>query len=418
MLMRTSFIIVAAGLIGSSVQAQVCVDPLGTPPCHATIQDAVTAAAAGNTITIAPAIYAEAVTIPPGKNGLRLRGAGAKKTIIDAGPPVTGTALVIQSDDVSVEALGIRLADEDGIRVDTGVAGTRLVKISVERVELRCVNLDGPGTLIEKSVLSGCDDHAVDGSQLATNTIIRSNIISRSTGCVRLFGNGALVEKNKFQLCDDFDAVDIVADQFVVRKNKVDVSEDGIDVFCTPCTQALIAGNKITNAGGDSGGIRAETDAPGLVIEKNSVRNTTDSAVFVLGTGVVVRGNKVKSFGGDSGDFGFEFEGTDHTIEGNSATGGHQDGFYIGGDGHVVEGNKSVDNLGDGFEIDGIDITLTGNKAKGNRGEGFDIAGGSEQTTLLGNYASGNRVDFCDEGIATTSTDNDFDTTAAVCATD
>lgn len=64
---------------------------INVPGDHTTIQAAINAAALGDTINVAAGTYPENVTIPPGKNGLQLIGAGSGVTSIapTGGRPVT-----------------------------------------------------------------------------------------------------------------------------------------------------------------------------------------------------------------------------------------------------------------------------------------------------------------------------------------
>jgi parallel beta-helix repeat protein len=61
--------------------ASICVNPGGTGGCMSTIQAAVSAAKAGDTVTVAAGTYKEMVTVD---KAITLQGAGASTTIIDA----------------------------------------------------------------------------------------------------------------------------------------------------------------------------------------------------------------------------------------------------------------------------------------------------------------------------------------------
>ena len=71
------------GLAGRATvrAASTCVNPAGSAGCQASIQAAVNAAAAGDTIAVAAGTYSESVTI---SKPLALQGAGASSTIVDA----------------------------------------------------------------------------------------------------------------------------------------------------------------------------------------------------------------------------------------------------------------------------------------------------------------------------------------------
>jgi hypothetical protein len=73
--------IALGGMLQSAAAAIICVNPQGNAGCLKSIQAAVTAASANDTIRVAPGTYAEGVTID---KPLSLIGAGARNTIIDA----------------------------------------------------------------------------------------------------------------------------------------------------------------------------------------------------------------------------------------------------------------------------------------------------------------------------------------------
>lgn len=407
--------IVVAALAGAagSVSAQ-CVDPFNAPPCHATIQAGVNAAPAAGTVTVAAATYFEEVTIPAGKDGLTIIGEGSSASIIDAGSPLSNPGISIQSNNVTIEGLGIRNSSDISVDI-VGATGTTLRGIRIQGSSMDCVNVDGPGTTIEKSSFGPCAGECVQGTNAAANTFVVGNSFTMcESGAIDINADGAYVEKNKFSLIDDGAAIVITGNMMVVQKNSI-ANSDGIIVDCQICTNGIVAANKILNGAGDTGGIEVNSDAAGLIVEKNSVKNVTDDGFHIDGIGVVVRKNKVKAVGGDPGDHGFDIGGTGHTIEGNSASLCAHDGFAVDGNAHTLVENKSIKNLRDGFDVGATNCALTGNKAVSNLAEGIELENSATGSVLTENSATGNRTDFCDEAVGTTLTDNSFVTTGVVC---
>jgi len=107
---------------GASVThaASACVNPAGTGGCASTIQAAVDAANAGDTITIAAGTYKEMVTIT---KVITLQGAGAATTIIDATgldhallvQGVTGPATITGFTAENANLAGVQLQDSSGL---------------------------------------------------------------------------------------------------------------------------------------------------------------------------------------------------------------------------------------------------------------------------------------------------------------
>ena len=88
-----------------------------------------------------------------------------------------------------------------------------------------------------------------------------------------------------------------------------------------------------------------------------------------------------------------------------------------------MRGNTAELNGGAGFDVDDFfapaaqRLLLEGNTASGNAGAGIEINPTAVDTQVIGNVASGNGPDFCDQGTATVVMGNDFGTVGA-CVTD
>jgi parallel beta-helix repeat protein len=113
--------VVVAGLgAGAADAATRCVNPRGAAGCFTTIAAAVSDAgtAAGDTILVAAGVYNESVTIPKGKDGLRLVGTGA---VVD--PEIrpyasAGAALAVHASGVSIINMTFRNGRDVAIAAD------------------------------------------------------------------------------------------------------------------------------------------------------------------------------------------------------------------------------------------------------------------------------------------------------------
>jgi parallel beta-helix repeat protein len=109
-------------------------------------------------------------------------------------------------------------------------------------------------------------------------------------------------------------------------------------------------------------------------------------------------------------------------LVGNTALRCSGSGYYVNGFDNVLTSNIASDVAGSGFTIDGYIDPNTGtnyshgnrlerNTATSNTAQGIAILNSAANTSVMENVATGNRVDFCDEGLYTFASGNTFGTT-------
>lgn len=427
-------------LSSTSVLAQVCVDPVNSPPCFATIEEGLTAATANQTVTVAPGVYRENVTI--GTSGVTLQGSSSKKVILDAEDPSEAPGIEVGAADVTIRSLTVRNGRSEGISVLA--TGATIEGVIVRGADDDCIRIAEAGAVVRKSEVGFCGaygiavgandpndpndpNNLVAGVEISGNKVsqvnqfgilafandarIVKNSIARTGGdSILVFGANALVSKNKIKHSDD-GGLDVVGSRPVVLGNKVEATAD--ESFRIDCVGDCIGAQVVKNS--CKGSAEDEcfdiyADAPGLLVEGNKASDSEDDCFDIDGDTITVRGNSGARCG--SNGPGFDISGSGHTVEGNKVKSSFADGFQIDGSGHSLTGNKSEGNGSDGFDV-GINDTATGvtlsdNTAKNNLGEGFNVSFGATDTTLTDNSASGNRTDFCDEGTNTVTSGNSF----------
>jgi hypothetical protein len=355
------------------------------PKDFATIQEAVTAAADGDTIEISGGTYDEEVVVT-GKANLWIRGKG--KVVID---PPTETGLTLDScSGVRVEKIrvlgaapfGFHLLDstdcelvkcrvensaEDGIRADGGgghviekctvkFAGNDGIALGAEEasfvddclvVKCKLLNVGGDGVDVNGSfnVVDGClalkpfdDGYEVDGTTVGEgNSFNACKVIKPGFSGFIVTGTGTTLTACKAVQVGDFGAGIADGDGHLIQDCKfVKPGNDGI-LQDDPSTGAALDGNKVTAPGDD-----------GLDIE---------------GAGILATGNKVSG----AGDNGYEITGTGGEYTGNSSTGSKDNGFFLSG----------------------TDNTLSLNKAKGSKGfDLFDDAPGDNEVAKDNDFGS------------------------------
>ncbi len=448
--------------ISSGAQAAtLCVHPDGNGNCESSIQNAVDAASAGDTIKIKPGTYYEAVNVD---KSLTIK--GSKQSIIDADDK--GTALTIEADDVTVMNLAIHNPGGYGIYVD-GYDNAVIKGVHIRNSVDECIYLNSTSAnaIIEKNLLHSCGSTGIylEGNNATVSknritqadsvgidldcsddAVIEKNIITQvtSTG-IEQCGDGATIAKNKVSYADgDGIALDSGYEDRVIEKNLINqVDGDGIDVGSSSHNTS-ITNNKVTHAIDD--GINV-SDSDNVIVSRNTL-SEVDYGVDLTGDNPRVERNRVANFESDGIEINCNdscdsalieaniakggFGGSDHCfditlnadgtlINKNLGQGCSEDGFEITGGGDAeVTNNRSInaggDNDGDGFDIQGLGKkTLTKNLARGSSDDGFDIDDGDidpgvdamnvlDNNRAIDNGGDGFEINFSSD--ATTLTNN------------
>jgi hypothetical protein len=442
--------LLAAGLVPPAAgAATLCVSRDGGA-CQTTIQAAVDAARAGDTIRIAPGIYFENVTVPAGKDGLRVVGASAAASVIDPDPN-RGTGIRVESNRVELLTLAIRDGQQFGVAIAGGVEGT-LIR------GMRFVGGGGPAAILAEAgstrlrILSNeVRGAGAIGIQLAganDASELRSNVVSQVVSGIVAAGAGLEIASNRVSATRSF-GIRVDGPNAMVRNNVVEsallLPEAGLAVegtnplvrgnrlrsagqlivTCVSCSGGLVANNfSIGSFGPDffTGGIglKVGADGPGLVVRANRVSRALNAAFAIEGTGVRATQNVAIDTGHPDAGECFVVRGDGgHVLAHNVAARCGASGFRVDTHDVRLQGNLATEAGLNGFTVSGAaaaDNVLVGNRAIAANAAGFAVIGDAAATVLKGNRGSGNRYDFCDDGTGTdVSGGNQFATTSSVC---
>lgn len=362
------------------------------PQDQSSIEAALKAAAAGDTIEVSSGIYREAVVIDAALDGLTLRGKG--KVIIEPRDPqlgALGPGIVVQAANVTVRNVIVRHAkggSEAGVEIQAANS-VALEKVTVIHANGRGIVGSGKLLRVENCVVQGCDG----GIELTSDgAIVRKSTVEQDGSYgIRVIGDSAVVEKCKVRMIEDGSGVRIEGSLARVEANDVSLIDDvGISVAGAVMT---VRGNKIRSLPDDGIGIYVENAQEGTTIEKNSIVDATSYAVLVVAgcSKVLVRKNVAKNCGTED-EPSYLVEAGQTTLEGNLAQRAQSDGFRVTTNFNVLIGNTAKFCLEDGFDIDGGANQLTGNVAIANAGEG--IENGNALNSYFGNKSMKNRVDI------------------------
>lgn len=412
-------------LLGSTgTQAQQCAEPSGAGGCFTTIQTAVTAAAAGQTVTVNQGFYNEAVTVPAGKDGLLISGVGIKTTLLDSGSPGPGgAALTILSNNVAVTGITMQTGSPAVAIGDGGVTavdGVVLSKVRVRSATGDCVRIDQASNVtVEGSTIESCDDNAVHGSNApglllmkntirltdnaavecnpCSNGIVSGNKVSdvEDGPCFRFYNStNVTISGNSCSAAQEGIYLGGACDGAVVTKNKITSVVDGIRVNGNT---AVVTKNKLSSAGGDGVTVYGNT----AVVTKNTLSSIGNRGIYVSGSDPVIDSNKVASV--ESEPIGVYCSAScNGSVSGNKTTGASDDdegiAIYLAAAGtFLVADNKVVSGSDGGIEItaDFPGATLRANKVlrSGFEGDpGIEVLG-SGGVTIEDNFVSGGAND-------------------------
>ena len=428
-------LILAVALAAFSPLAQA--DTLKVPQDHESIQAAVDAAVAGDTVVISAGNYDENVLVPAGKDGLTITGKG--KVFINAqgvsDSDGDGDGIRIESHDVTLSKLTIRHAEGAGVRatVGGGDGASFLSGLTIEKV--RVINGVGAGLDVQADdctvthcVFAGNGVGGGGGNGLrivgANARVIKTQVLNDGDAGIQITGDDAVVDACTVSAIEDGDGIHISGERATVRKCSVSII-DLIGIHVGEGSGHLVENNRVETT--SDHGLCVQGDDS--VVQKNGVRSTCSDAVVLYGdglrvasntithvandsVGVVVFGPSVPAdmFQGSAGSVieknkvisaqggGYELELLDSTVSRNlaQACGGENEfGFRIRGDGNTIDRNTAKSGDDTGFLIDhGDHNTLTSNKASGNTDNGIVIFGVSSTGNILdSNIVSNNSGD-------------------------
>lgn len=358
----------ATGLAVSSPAAALAVIVVGTPsascpnPQHATIQAAVDAASAGDTIRVCAGTYNEAVTV---NKSLLFRGARAgvdarvgrtnpaQESIVQ--PPAGSTGFTVTGgvNDVTIDGFTVRDSTADGIDTLTGGSGFTIVNniITGNRIG---INFRSPGTISSPSVIR-------------QNRLVDNNNSLPQGGTGVFLGGG---QGTNF--------TSITQNRFSGHVN-ADVNTQGVLDGSDPAEELSITGN----ASVDSSTFLVLINADAPRVTTNQI---TKNSALPAGSAMLIDSN------------------TDQArIQGNTITGGAGTGINVTAQFGSLEPSTNLNVRGNvinsrtnGVSISGLDSgTFSGNIAQRSSNNGIQVNSSVTPAVPLvfsGNVATGSSV--------------------------
>jgi len=313
-------------LVSTHVSAKTIT--VGASGCdYRTINGAIQAANAGDTISVAPGTYNEQIVF---KEGVTLQGAGRDKVTIWYG----GNNPVI-----TVRNIGSGKIDGFTIKY-TGTDKYCVIWVSASSLTLS-------NNLITGSVYVGIKVGYINSDPLIEDNIIMNNrqpgiyIYSYAKGTIQ----GNEIYENGYAGIAVAERAEPLIEGNIIRNNK----KDGIFVF--EGGKGTVRDNEIYG-NGSSGVEVAGTSDP--LIEGNVIRNNQEDGIFVYSdVGGAIRNNEIY----ENGYSGIEVvEDSDPLIQNNTIIFNTGDGIWVYDRSKpVIKNNIIVRNGGDGIDINGYD---------------------------------------------------------------
>ncbi|MBK6940470.1 MAG: right-handed parallel beta-helix repeat-containing protein [Planctomycetes bacterium] len=381
------------------------------PADQPSIDAALKSASAGDTIEVAAGLYREAVVIDASLDGVTLRGKG--KVIIEPRDPqlgALGPGIQIAAANVTVRNLIVRHAkggSEAGIEIQ-GANSVALEKVTVVHANGHGIVGSGKLLRIENCTVQGCNG----GIELMSDgAIVRKTKVEQDgQNGIIVIGDSAIIEKCKVRMIEGGSGISVAGSLGRVESNDVSL----IDTFGIWVDGAVstVRGNKVRSLPDDGVGILVQHAQLGTVLEKNTITETSSSAILIAAgcSEVLVRKNVAKSCGVED-EPSFLVDAGFTTLEGNMAQRGQCDGFRVTTNFNELIGNVAKFCLEDGFDIDGGANVLTKNVSIGNGGEGIENS--NALNSYYGNTSSKNRIDIAASAVFANFDGNVFKTGGA-----
>lgn len=360
-------------LVTPAFPATVCVRPAGGT-CKTTVTAAVAVAKAGDTISIAPGVYNENITVPSGLDGLRIIGTAA--AIIDA-ESGGGVGITVVSNGVLLLGFTLRNGKSDGIVV-TG-SGLTMSFLKVLGPDGDCIRFSGAGAgggSIKYSRIQGCGNglglgHGIvfgDSTPTLVNniTILTTVVGPTDEGCLVGWGDDFHMTASTCFGSEDNTCVDLnQGDRAVVKGNILrDCDSDGIDVTGAGAT---VSSNRVYAAG--AYGI--DVSGANATVSANVVVGAYGDGIYVQGAAPTVAGNTTR--GTDS--YGVEVryaDGAKVTYNRVDGPPGYE-GIYVTGNGVSVS-NNTITSGGGGILVVGDTPTLVANVVSNVQEDGIAVS--------------------------------------------
>lgn len=362
-----------AALVLLALTPLAAADTLRVPKDHATIQAAIEAAAAGDTVLVSKGEYPGPIVID-GRSDLVLRGAG--HPVLDASAVDHGLS-ILGSTGIQVIGFDVEGAGLAGILVsgstDVLVQRCRITgKGSLSKWPVAALQVAG-GSLVSldrnraEQVVVGLRFYGEGGPEATDCTLTRNVVGEVWHAKIELRGSGHHVERNVLQEGGDV-GLFLDASDCTVLRNTVRDSSTGIDVFGGD--GAHFERNVVRDTG--LHGLHVSAAATGTTLLRDTLVTSGSTAALILdASGVIATETRILKATGK----GVQLTGSGCTLTDVRVVKPASHGLELGGDTHIVTGLRVSGAGEDGVELVGDGNALTDCKVSGAVAVGFAVTG-------------------------------------------
>lgn len=357
------------------------------------IQAAVNAAAPGDTIVVKDGVYRESVTIGPGKDRLRILGAGPGVSILDG----NGLGVVIGfsiegSEFVTIAGFTIRGYESYGVSV---VRHDNVIRNNDIAQNLAAgVYVAGSRNLVQGNTIAGNGAMGVEVAG-SYNFVVTNRILGNSNAgiVVSSKSSGTMLLEN--EVCANSGSGVVIHTEgcWVIGNQVRDNQGEGLDV--NEADNVLIYGN--TTSGNGVTGMTMR--ATGLLALRNQINHNTQGGVLIpedeseLGlSDALFFGNEI-SYNASSGVLGGSTIGSTAFLK-NHVDENHENGLALSGSHH----NRLLSNATSANGASGISLgnsalgnLIDGNRIQGNQSSGITLEPTVTHSTVRANTLAQNR---------------------------
>ncbi len=356
------------------------------------IQTAINLAAPGDTIVVRPGVYTTGLTIPVGKDRLRLQGAGPGKTILENTGFPSGI-LVLNSDFVTITGFTLRGYNQYGVQLQDAneciVRNNIIEETTGEGIFGHGIGIGGSGDghLIYDNIIRANRFNGVHIEVGTRHAVIGNEIKKNMQHGIEIIGDYSLVAENK--VTDNSErGIRVDGNGHWIVKNEVcGNGSHGISGSSDEANNLFVFGNNSSGNGSDG----LSVFDSGHVIVDNTFNEDEGHGIFVSSNEALIYANEIERNEQTNVNASSSFSLS--LVLDNDIKKSEDEGFDpVGGDANRFLFNRIIDNENTGLPIDNGTFNVVDNNVIEDNGEsGIRLQPTAENNAIRSNKLEDNK---------------------------